>query len=178
MYSYCTVRDVRMALTPSADSTDDGETAASLPDYQIEDAIEEAEGTLNAYILSRYTITTTNIEVENPEDPLETWIFEVAPSPIRGWTRDIAAYLAALTFRRNKDLEEDDPIRLRFDMVIGLLKDIRDGKVHLNLPIVEESVTDQGVHVENLYEGHLFDMADVGLAYEGQSVQRLIRTES
>lgn len=174
MGTYCSVRDVRLALTPSALPDDEGQTGTELPDWQIEDAIEEAEGTINAVLLSRYVITPFEIEVVNPENPLETWVFMVAPSPVRGWTRDIAAYLVALTFRKNRDLAEDDPIRLRWLMVKGLLDDVRDGKLRLDLPIPSEPLTDQGVHVVNLYDGKLFDLSDVGLEYDGQSRQRLL----
>lgn len=170
MSEYCTIRDVRLALTPGAVSDDNNQTGATLPDWQIEDAILEAEGIVRAYLTARYTIPSTEVEEVNPENPLETWVWFVAPSPVRGWCRDIAAYLCALTFRKNKDLPEDDPIRLRFLMVMGMLKDVRDYNMDLpgvDFPPAPEDTTKQGVHVENLYEGRLFSMEDFGLGYEG-----------
>lgn len=170
MSTYCTVRDVRAALTPGADaSPEQKDTAAGLADWQIEDAILEAEGTLLAYIATRYVITTDEVEEEDPDNPGDFWVSTVAPSPIRGWTRNIAAFLAALTFRKNKDLGEDDPIRLRYRHTMTMLEAVRDRK--MDLPLGGASADDQGVHVENLYEGHLFDMVDVGLAQEGYSPQ-------
>lgn len=177
MGTYCTVRDVRLALTPSGDPAD-GSTGAGLPDWQIEDAINEAEGTINAFIATRYSIITIEVDEVNPEDPLETWVWTVAPSPIRGWTRDIAAYLCALTYRRNKDLAEDDPIRLRYNMVLGFLLAVRDRQMDISLPVNETD--DQGVHVENLYEGDLFSLEDFGLGHEGRysMAQRFIPLRS
>jgi hypothetical protein len=163
-----------MALTPSAFADDDDNTAAELPDWQIEDAILEAEGSIDAVLKSRYTITTYELEEENPENPGEIWVTTVAPPPVRGWTRDIAAFLAALTFRKNADLGEDDPIRLRFTMVRNFLNDIRDNRLSLNLPNLETPIPGQGVHVENLYDEELFHMEDVGLPPEGHTHEPLV----
>ena len=164
MPEYCTIKDVRYALTPDGDKTDKS-TAASLPDAQIEDAINEAEDTIRAFIASRYKIVIAEVEDGNE-------YVSVAPKPLRGWCRDLAAFLAALTFRRNKDLGEDDPIRLRWAMVMGFLKDVRDGKMDLDLPGPDDDTDSQGVHVENLYQGKLFGMEDVGLGYDGSHTQR------
>lgn len=178
MGSYCTVRDVRTALTPNAVETAEErpETAAGLPDWQIEDAILEAEGVVNSYIATRYTITPIDVTNEaNPDaDPPAPFDpFKTAPSPLRGWTRDIAAYLATLTHRQNKDIGDDDPVRLRFNLVMGFLKDVRDRSMNLPLPVAD-ATDDQGVYVENLYEGRMFGLDDVGLGYEGRSSQRFI----
>lgn len=156
MKGYCTTNDVRLALSPLGEP--DG-TASTLTDPQIEDSIDEAEAVVDTYLSARYTITT--FEVEDTTDPNNILVYTVAPVPVRGWTRNIAAYLAALTYRRNKDLSEDDPVRLRFNMTMGLLKDVRDRNSDLSLPVV---VADQqGVHVENLYEGTLFGPEDLAL---------------
>jgi len=170
MKGYCTRRDVRLALTPSADETD-ASTASSLPDWQIDDAIEEAEGIVDSYVSMRYTIPVSEIEETNPEDPGETWIWMVAPVPIRGLTRDVAAYLSALTYRRSKDMEEDDPIRLRYAVALSLLTAIRDRTASLPPEFPPVDADDQGVYVANLYEGKLFDMHDVGLVPAGYDPQ-------
>lgn len=169
MGEYCTVRDVRLALTPSADENGK-ETAASLPDWQIEDAIGEAEGWVNTYLMTRYTIPTVEVTENPPEDDPDAGpiTYNIAPSPVRGWTRDIAAFLATLTFRKSKDLTEDDPVRLRYMMVLSALEAIRDHKMNLpgaSFPPAETDENAQGVHVENLYEGKLFSPDDFGLGY-------------
>lgn len=166
MSEYCTVRDVRNALTPDG-SVSDTATAASLDDWQIEDQINEAEGIVASYISQRYTITSEEVEEPNPEDPEEVWVSFVAPDPIRAWTRNIAAYLSALVYRKNKDLTEDDPIRLRYTLTMENLKAVRDGLMDIDLPGTETGGS--VVHVENLYEGDLFGMEDVGLGYVGSS---------
>lgn len=158
MGEFCSVWDVRLALAPDADSAGN-ETAASLKDWQIEDAIDEAEGRINAYVASRYSIVTFEIEVENPNNIGETWVFMVAPSPVRGWTRDVAAYLATLTFRKGKDLEERDPIQLRYDATMRDLVAVRDGKIDLQLPNPEGTTAGE-VAVYNQYEGQLFPTQD------------------
>lgn len=166
MATYCTVRDVRIALTPGgvdpSASNPRGETAASLEDWQIIDAINEAEGIINTYVAKRYTITPVEIEEVNPEDPMETWVNMVAPSPLRGWTRTVAAWLATLTYRQSKDIGEDDPVRLRYNMVMGMLSAVSKGEIFLNLPLVGED-GESGAYAENLYEGKLFDLMDFGL---------------
>jgi hypothetical protein len=166
MYTYCTIRDVRAALTPEA-SPADKETASGFADWQIEDGIEEAEGIVNAHVLARYNIPTGEVEVVNPEDPMETWVWIVAPSPVRGWTRDIAAWLVTLTHRKSKDISEDDPVRLRYQMVLEMLVAIRDYKGSLPgsvFPPTDED-SQNSVHVENMYEGKLFSPEDFGLGY-------------
>lgn len=171
MGDFCSVRDVRLALTPNASSVDK-ETAAVLPDWQIEDAISEAEGIVRAHLQARYTIPTAEVAVVNPDDPGETWIFQVAPFPVRGWVRDIAAYLATLTFRRNKDLAEDDPMRLRFQMVMEMLRSVRDYAMNLpadQFPAAPEDASRSGVFVENTYDGKLFGLEDLGLGPEAPS---------
>lgn len=177
MASYCTAADVRAALTPGGTvAADDDQTAASLEDWQLNDAIDEAEALVNAYTRD-YTITPVEVLDAEPDDPNNTPPFTVAPTPIRRWTRDIAAYLAALTYRRNLDLGVDDPIRLRFALVMSLLNDVRNNVTTLPLPPAEGTVTD-GVEIFNLYEGTLFGPEDFNLTTATSSTQRIWRAES
>ena len=168
---YCTVFDVRTALTPGASqsgTSGKAATAASLADWQIEDAIAEATGTVSS-MLSRYAVTETEQQVitgiDVDGDPT-TAPDTVAPYPVRAWTRNIAAYLATLTFKQNQDLKEDDPVRLRYIMTMGQLQAVHDGA--LDIPDLEPSEeVNQGVHVENTYEGQLFSPEDFLLTPEG-----------
>ena len=168
---YCTVFDVRAALTPGASQSGTSNakaTAASLADWQIEDAIAEATGTVKS-LLSRYTITETEQQVATGIDGDGAPILapgQVAAYPIRAWTRNIAAYLATMTFKQNQDIKEDDPVRLRYIMTMGQLQAVHDGS--LDIPGLEPSEeVDQGVHVENTYEGKLFGPEDFLLTPEG-----------
>lgn len=150
---YSSIADVRNALTPGA-SADDASTPSGLQDDQITDAINEADAIVDAHLAMRYAINQDDV------DPL------VAEAPVRWFSRDIAAYLATLTFKRNKDVVVDDPARLRYRMVMDILVAVRDFKANLNLTPVggEDSA---GVDYINLYEGPLFDLYDFGLGVSG-----------
>lgn len=151
---YSSPADVRNALTPGA-VEDDVTTAASFEDDQITDAIKEADGMIDTYLSGRFGI---------PTDPDATPPSSVAVYPVRAWSRDIAAYLATLTYRKSKDLQPDDPVRLRFNWVIGVLEKIAAGDLTPNLPqppTPSDGFGPQGAFVYNQYNGKLFTMADV-----------------
>lgn len=164
---YCTVFDVRAALTPGA-SANDKATAAGLKNWQIEEAIAEATGVLDLYLFNRYTYAVTEQEViasiDDQGEPVKEQA-EVAPNPVRAWTRNIAAYLATLTFLQNKDLDAKDPVALRYAMTVGQLQAVKEGT--LDIPGLDPTAGGDGVHVENLYEGTLFGPEDFMLTPEG-----------
>lgn len=172
MATYCTVKDVRTALTAGAVK----EFAAELEDWQITDAIDAAEGVINTYTSARYTIPVIEIEEEDPDNPGNTIVNEVAVSPIRYWTRDVAAWYCVLTHRMSKDISEDDPIRLRRNEVAEMLKDVRDRKSNLPLPPVDDTQSKDGLEVFPLYEGTLFDAEDFNLTTDYGDSQRYIRS--
>lgn len=148
---YSSPADVRNALTPGGDEADET-TAASLSDSQIQDAIKEADGDIDTYVLSSYGIP---MDADNPD---------VAIYPVRAWSRDIAAYLATLTFRKSKDLQPDDPVRLRYLRVMDILEQIANGSLRPNLPqppAPTDGYGPQGAFVYNLYHGKLFHPSDV-----------------
>lgn len=169
---YSSVQDVRLALTPGALPSNQ-ETAASFQDAQLEDAIREADGIIDTYISQWYTVPTVEETVPDVDNPPNQVTQTVAPYPVRGWSRSIAAYLATLTFMKHKDVGEDDPVRLRYNMAIAMLTSIRDRESYLNpnvFPPVEDPVAaNQGVYVINPYEGELFEPSDFRLAPEGYS---------
>lgn len=168
---YCTVSDVKAALTPGASEATSAEaTAVNLPNWQIEDAIAEATGTVRLYVAGRYTVPEPDTEItEYPlSDPPTQTTVALAPYPVRGWTRNVAAYLLTLTFKRNQDLKKDDPIRLRHIMTMGQLEAVRNRSLDIPGFVIVDS-DDQGVHVENLYQGQLFSLEDFMLTSEGVS---------
>jgi phage gp36-like protein len=149
---YCTVFDVRNALTPGAVA--DATTAASLDDAQITDAINEADSRINTYLPSDYTVPQTSVQ---QGDPVATFV--VAPDIIRFWSRDIAAYLATLTYKKHMNVPEDDPVRLRYEMAMEALRLAKDGKI--TLPPDANAEDDLGnVFVYNQYTGNLFGAED------------------
>lgn len=145
---YSSPADVRLALAPGG-GADSPDTAASLEDPQIIDAIKEADGVIDTYLTAMFKI---------PQDPD---IPEVSVYPVRAWSRDIAAYLVTLTYRKSKDLQPDDPVRLRFLWVMGILDKILDGSLKPNLPPQDDGSEPQGAFVYNLYPYRLFTAADV-----------------
>lgn len=168
---YSSVLDVRMALTPGAGSTDT-ETAASLSDGQLADAIREADGIIKTYLSRYYTISEFEQEQASLTNPQQTVTVEAAAYPVRGWSRDIAAYLATMTFRKHKDISEDDPVRLRYGLAMANLDLVRKREITLDpgdFPPVGSEGSQSGVFVENTYEGKLFGPEDFGLYPEGVS---------
>lgn len=164
MKGYCTVRDVRMALAPIADWAKTA-TAAILSDEQITDAINEAEGIIDGYISRRYLVTLIESEEPDPNNQGQTIEVLAAPVPVRGFARNIAAYLAALTHYQNKDLTEDNPVRLRYGVALTSLIAIRDDKADLPSTFPPAGSTGTGGEVFNLYEGTMFGFDSVGLSY-------------
>lgn len=143
--AYATPQTVRQALSP--DGTNAPGTAASLSDAQILDAISEATTELDGRLAARYKVPFP--------DP--------APALIQAVVRDIAAYLATLTYRKGNPLLPDDPVRLRYSRASSMLTDIAAGKVEL--PAGGITVPETGGHaaVVNPYEGDLFELRDLGL---------------
>lgn len=177
MPEYASTLDVRAALSPGAETSDTG-TASDLPDWQLQDAIDEAQAIVDGYLNNRYQIPVSDIDVVNPNNPLETWVFEVAAAPVRSWTRDIAAYLATLTYRRGKDLGADDPIRLRYGLVRDLLGQAQDGTIILPFPTNDTDVSGR-VEIFNLYDGVMFTLDDLGLGTAAMvDAQRLWRADT
>lgn len=166
---FSTVTDVRLALTPGA-VADDTETAASLTDYQLTDAIREADGIVKTYLGRYYVVDSFDQDEPSQADINVSVTVNAAAYPVRGWSRDIAAFLAALTFRKHKDLTEDDPIRLRYGMAMANLDLVRQRQIILDpsdFPAVSVDSSQSGVFVENTYEGTLFAPEDFRLVPGG-----------
>lgn len=154
---YSSVDDVRNALAPGGSASDTG-TAAAVEDNQIQDAIAEADGIISVHIASRYEI---------PLDMTATPPGVVAVSPVRWWSRTIAAYLITLTYKRGKDVPEDEPARLRYDEVMKMLEGISKGDISLPFPASPDLPTNVSgdVFIFNMYEGNLFAPADFRLGH-------------
>lgn len=146
---YATLEDVRLALVTGGGSTD-GSSAASLPDDQIIDSIREAQSMVETYVASNFTWDRT---------------LEPSVDPVRWLTRDVAAYLATLVYRRGKDLAATDPVALRYAHALRVLSDISTGRVTIVDPTAPtEAVGEPEAY--NLYEGHLFGLSDFSLGYD------------
>lgn len=169
---YSTPQDVRTALTPGGQQSDLS-TGASLADEQINDAIAQADTIIDSYLGLLYVIPTSEVPVEGSEPPTTV---TVAPFPVRYFSRDIAAWLATLTFKRNQDIPPDDPIRLRYNMTMNLLQRYSDGTAVLPNPpfTAPGGGADSDVGVYNLYDTALFGQ-DIGREYSERSFQSYVR---
>lgn len=136
------------------DTTKDLGTAATLLDVDIvEYQIEAAQAEVDGRLAGRYKVPF--------DDP--------PPALAKSLTIDVAAYLSTLTYRQSKSLEVDDPVRLRYQRALDMLKDISSGVIDLPvtpLPGGGDSPVVSGVAtVRNPYVGQLFGPRDFGLGY-------------
>lgn len=146
--SYCSVEDVKLVLKGAAGILP--ATATSLNDIQLQDSINNAQTEVDLALSSFYV---------TPLNPV--------PEVIRQITRDIAVYLADLTFRMSKDYGDgSNPIRLRYSRARNLLDGIVSGRYYID---VDESQLRSGTsEVINPYDGdlitveHLFSSAVYG----------------
>lgn len=144
---YVTIRDLRLALTGVTDPSvaTDYSTAASLPDANLNDAIDEAESVVDNYLRGRYIVPVSDA------------------TPIFYLARDIAAYKATLTWKRNEPMIADDPVQLRYDAAMTDLTAIRDGKLILTIPVQDQDSPVVYADVINPYGGTLFNPWDFGM---------------
>lgn len=150
---YCGAVDVRRALTGSAQAggPNSGQpptnTAADLDDTTLQDSIEEASSTVDAYIDGPYVVGTDDI-----------------PKMVIFWTRDIAAYLATLVWRKAKPPATNDPVVLRYNHAMAMLQGVAEGTITLVGPA---NVEDQPTIV-NLFPRGLFNQSDFNLHGSGE----------
>lgn len=149
---YTTVEALRFTLAQGGDTSDPG-TAASMGDEDLEDAIADAQAEVDA-------------RVGGAEFPAGE-----VPSLVANVTRDVAAYLATLTFRKGDPLDPNDPVRLRYQRAQGILADIGRGKIELS----GEPDPEGDAFVQNPYEGDLWSLAGEGI---GPDPRRMGRASS
>jgi phage gp36-like protein len=146
---YCSVADVRIALTESGETTDTN-TAADMDDITISDAILEASAQIDPYIAGPYS----------PADDV--------PAIITYWCRDIAAFLATCTWRKSKDFAAMDPVLLRYQRVTTMLDGIAAGSIVV--PGNGPSGSSGGATVINQYNFTLFHPRDFDLIGAGAGI--------
>lgn len=154
MADYITVAELKTALNPS--NVDPANTAASLPDPVLETVITNAETEINARLGTRY----------------DTPFPAPVPSLVTRLVTDFAVYHATLAWRATVDLEERDPVQLRYQAAKKLLEDIVAGRA--SVPGVDESTgTAAGVgepinkHQYPIFEDEDFDVHLVHTLYHG-----------
>lgn len=123
--SYSTVVEVRNALSqaPLGGPWEDGDqpdpnnptnTAADLTNDQLQDAIAQADGTIDAYLGALYTTPITLMADGVTPVPVPT-------IPLAYWSRDLAAYFSTLTFRKSQDFADQDPVARRYTATMATL---------------------------------------------------------
>lgn len=158
--SYCTVAQLREALAPGVweDVTEPPttQTAADLPDSQLQDALDEASSIVDTAIGGRYV---TPVAATSATDP------PTYPHPVDFWARNIAAYLATCTYRGSSDFTDNDPIYRRYKTTLDSLNDVKNGVGVVDLPkVTDPAKASAGAGtVINPYSGKLFTADDFDL---------------
>lgn len=140
---YTTVDDLRLALSPGG-TTDPG-TAAVLADGELADAIAEAQQEVDARLSDRGA-------------PFPT---DAVPGLVAQITRDLAAFKATLVHRKGHPVDVSDPVRLRYDHALALLRQLGTGEV--DLPGTDDETGPGAAVLLNPYEGAMFQLDDLGL---------------
>lgn len=146
---YATVTDVRLAV---ARDPSKARSAANLADDQINQAIEDAQSQVDGYLRRRYSL------------PLPAPV----PALAKSLVIDIAAYLAGLNYYQETQLLADDPLSLRYQRAIALLKDIQDGEIDLDVGDGAGPAPDTAGSMSRpvrQYDGSMFGLSDFGLGY-------------
>jgi phage gp36-like protein len=153
--AYSTPNDVRNVLAPgvwpvpTGDPTPKTGTAADLSDDQLVEAIKRGDILIDSYIGGRYV---TPVAV----DPI--------PDGLVQWSASAGAYYATLTYRRGKDISDQDPVVRQFALLMQVLQRISTGTLTLPIPENGGSSASAGAGVPvNSYSGDLFGSSDFNL---------------
>lgn len=169
--SYSSIAEVRLAVAPGITnpsqqpSLPDGatNTAADLPDSQLQDAIDEADSTIDSYIAGRYVTPAVGVNAQAGSP---------TPHPIDFWSRNIAAYLATLTYRGSQDFSDQDPIARRYSATMTALGNVSAGRAELpSLTTMSTGAPGEGSGAGvayNAYEGSMFALEDFNLVPSNQ----------
>jgi phage gp36-like protein len=155
--AYTSPADVRGRISFGG-SADQG-SASGATDEQLLEAIEDARTEIDAVLAVRYPTP-----FDDPRYPSQIPI----PPVVSRINRDMAAYLATLTYLRGAPLPENSPVALRYSNAQRLLRDIAKGAITLDLPAgpTDEQPTENvpgGASVVNPYEGTMFAPGQFGI---------------
>lgn len=153
---YLDPADLRTTL---AGSTDTSGTAATLSDDDLYDAIWEAQAEVDGRLGERFNTPFTN-----------------PPALVVNITRDIAAYLATLTYRRGEAIGQTEPIQLRYARAETMLQQAAIGVLMLTVPGSDPTETVGGgseAVVVNPTSGPLWTERDFALTQTPSGVDSL-----
>jgi phage gp36-like protein len=112
--AYAQVSDVRIAV--SRDSNRPRNTAAEMSDEHIQAALDNAQAEIDAKLRHRYTTP-----------------FLPTPLLVKSVTIDIAAYLATINFRQERNIPDGDATVRRWMRACCLLDDLAKGVANLDV---------------------------------------------
>lgn len=149
--AYAAPADVRQALAPDGSNAATLGTAASLDDGDLNDHIAEAQTEVDGKLGVRFSVPFADGSV---------------PVLVAKVTRDIAAYLATLTYRRNTPLPDNDPVALRYARAQALLNAAALGKLDILATDNKELSSSVDATVVNILDEDqsLFSAADFSLS--------------
>lgn len=149
---YTDAESVREVLGGVGDTA----TAASLPDPDILNAIEEAQAEVDARVSGA------------------PWGDEggatTAPQIVQLVTQDVAAYLATLRHRRGDPLPGGHPVLLRYQRAHELLGEMAKG--NLEVGPEDEATASGSAAVVNAWSGNLWEPSDLGMDYGAPRAER------
>ena len=146
--SYSTLASVRTALTSGG--VMDGTSAASLPDADIQDKIDEADALIDGYLTARYSLPIAG---------------EIPPI-VRMISRDLAALYATITYLGSIPLQPTHPVQIKGTSAMATLDKIRTGDIMLPLPGAGSEQRNDNPAVENLYDGSMFTLSQFSLTQD------------
>ena len=146
--AYTTPAAVRLALSPDGDTSANLGTAAALDDTALNDAIAEVQAEVDARLSGRFTVPFQDGSV---------------PAVVAQIVRDLAAYKATLTYRRNVPVPDNDPVALRNAQAFALLIALQNGQAGIVGASGEQGSTPEAV-AYNIIDGDLFSLQDFSLA--------------
>jgi len=126
--AYCTESELFKAVPEDniIQLTDD-ENTGNINSDRVTEAILKADAIIDSYLRAQYTVPLTTV-----------------PELINNISVDLAVYFL---YKRRRETEIDDGIRLRYTDAIALLKDINSGK--LKLDITDAFATSGGIYYGN-----------------------------
>lgn len=144
--AYATADDVRGVLQPTPDVEG---TPADLEDAQLTVSIQAASAQVDGALTRRYTVPF--------DDPCPDLVHELVVA--------IAAWLAQLTWRRDVDVTDRDPIQLRYEWATGILTQLAAGAIDLPgaTPGSDGPPERRGVVAVQPGPGRMFGLRDFGL---------------
>jgi Protein of unknown function (DUF1320) len=125
--AYCTVADTVTLVT----AFNSGGTFGDINTAIVQLAIGQASAEVSAWTGQIWGTDETGASV-------------AVPDLIQSITLNIAAYYATLSYRKNKPVEDNDPVLLRYNSAMANLKAIQEGEIDANPVTPNKPVSSPG----------------------------------